>query len=617
MALEPESGLAWYDAGRKDLNLVIGVQSPSEITTAIAYLLGNAQAAFKPAHISANCASCGGGFGGRDHTPFPLYVALAGMFFPNRPVRLANNRFEQFQLGIKRHAFKMRTQIGVDRATGKIVGFAADHALDGGGLANFSGQVASVGALAALGIYYVPKVDLTTYAFHSRGVTAGSMRCYGTIQTMTALEVQVDEICTALPLDPIEFRRRNALAAGNRTWRGTPTSCRSARPKSWISWRSIRSGRSAPKRRRADSSREFSSVPASRVATKNYGTGGDASPGIRRNRARRPDRHLLRRRSRWATVSERRWPIGSQRIWVAFADEVALAQVDTFGPLDLVTSGDPFTIDQKTQDAAARNPRWVPAISSATAASTGAHVGTHPAAEAARVIFRFGLWPAALELWGIAPKDPKAKDWEKARWKDGQLVMPGLSAASLAGSRRKGACAQRRDRRDGARLQPLGLVARDLRGRRTAVDGRHRCAGRAPRHGQICSHRSFQREVSASQPQPERTDLHGAVRHAGPHRDRPRNRRVTYRKSIQRVGMRPGVGSRDRAGTGAGRLRNGRWLCVARERCRFTRTGPATGNGTSVNTSSRAARTCRCNGLEIEMLPPVDAANRRRAWPKS
>ena len=111
---------------------------PHEIATAIAYLLGNAQAAFRPAHINTNFASCGGGFGGRDHTPFPLYVALAAMFFPDRPVRLANNRFEQFQLGIKRHAFKIRTRIGVDRATGKIVGFAADHALDGGGLANFS-----------------------------------------------------------------------------------------------------------------------------------------------------------------------------------------------------------------------------------------------------------------------------------------------------------------------------------------------------------------------------------------------------------------------------------------------------------------------------------------------
>src|SRR5260370_41265549 len=142
------------------------------------------------------------------------------MFFPNRPVRLANDRYEQFQSGIKRHAFKIRTRIGVDRATGKMVGFAADPALDGGGLANFSADVATVGAITALGIYDVPKVDVTTYAFHSRGVTAGSMRGFGTLQTATALEVLIDEIASALPLDPIELRRRNALATGGRTMAG-------------------------------------------------------------------------------------------------------------------------------------------------------------------------------------------------------------------------------------------------------------------------------------------------------------------------------------------------------------------------------------------------------------
>ena len=126
-------------------------------------------------------------------------------------MRLAHDRFQQFQAGIKRHAFKMRTRIGVDRATGKITAFAADHVLDGGGLANFSASVATVGATAAIGIYDVPKVDVTTVALHSRGVTAGSMRGYGTLQTMTALEVLIDEAATALQLDPIEFRRRNAL----------------------------------------------------------------------------------------------------------------------------------------------------------------------------------------------------------------------------------------------------------------------------------------------------------------------------------------------------------------------------------------------------------------------
>ena len=113
------------------------------------------------------------------------------------------------------------------------------------------------------------------------------------------------------------------------------------------------------------------------------------------------------------------------------ADEISLAQPEHFGALALVTSGDPYTISQATQDAAQRNPRWVPAISTATTASIGAHVGTHAAAAAARVIFRFGLWPAALELWRIAPTDPRVKQWEQARWQDGQLVVPGLAPLRL------------------------------------------------------------------------------------------------------------------------------------------------------------------------------------------
>jgi CO/xanthine dehydrogenase Mo-binding subunit len=430
MFLEPESGIAWYDARRKNLELVVGVQSPYEAAESVAYLLGNAQAAFKPAHINGNFAYCGGGFGGRDHTPFPLYVALAAVFFPNRPVRLANNRFEQFQSGIKRHAFKIRTWIGVDRATGKMFAFAADHALDGGGLANYSATVASVGANAALGIYYVPKVDVTTYAFHSRGVTAGSMRGYGTLQPMTALEVLVDEICTALPLDPIEFRRRNALATGGRTMAGNPyiVSIRTPEILDKLEQHPIWRERAEQKAR----GRQAGILVGTGIAcvTKDYGTGGD---GTLASVELTPDGRIIIH----CDYVEMGTGIGTavaNRVAAhlgSVADEIALAQVDTFGPLALVTSGDSYTISQKTQDAAARNPRWVPAISTASTASIGAHVGTHPAAEAARIIFRFGLWPAALELWGIAPKDPKASEWKAARWKDGQLVMPGLAPLAL------------------------------------------------------------------------------------------------------------------------------------------------------------------------------------------
>jgi CO/xanthine dehydrogenase Mo-binding subunit len=48
------------------------------------------------------------------------------------------------------------------------------------------------------------------------------------------------------------------------------------------------------------------------------------------------------------------------------------------------------------------------------------------------VIFRFGLWPAALDLWRIAPNDPRAARWQTARWNEGQLTAPGLSPLALS-----------------------------------------------------------------------------------------------------------------------------------------------------------------------------------------
>jgi CO/xanthine dehydrogenase Mo-binding subunit len=430
MFLEPECGLGWYDVARRKLELVLGVQSPYEAAESVAFLLGKTRAPFKPARINAQFAYVGGGFGGRDHTPFPLYVALAAMFFPGHPVRLAHDRYQQFQAGIKRHPYKMRTRIGIDRASGKIRAFAADHVLNGGGLANYAASVAVVGATGAIGIYDIPKVDVTTVALHSRGVTTGSMRGYGTLQTMTALEVLIDEAAAALPLDPIEFRRRNALKTSGRTMTGNPYSVSIRTPEilDKLEKHPIWQQRAEEKARARPGVVIGIGVAC---ATKDYGTGADCSLGsveIDRNGRISIHSDAVEMGNGVGTALANRVAAYLGGI----ADEVAVAQVDTFAPLALVTSGDSYSIKQGAQDAAQRNPRWVPAISSATSASIGAHVGTHAAAEAARVVFRFGLWPAALALWRIAPTDPRAGKWAKASWKDGQLSMPGLPPLALA-----------------------------------------------------------------------------------------------------------------------------------------------------------------------------------------
>jgi CO/xanthine dehydrogenase Mo-binding subunit len=432
MFLEPESGLGWYDTTRKSLELVLGVQSPYEAAIeSVAWLLGEASASFKPAHINAQFAYMGGAFGGRDHTPFPLYVALAAMFLPARAVRLAHDRYQQFQGGIKRHPFKMRTRMGIDRATGRIRAFAADHVLDGGGLANFSGQVATVGATAAIGIYDIPKVDITTVALHSRGVTAGSMRGYGTLQTMTALEVLIDEAASELSLGPIEFRRRNALAPGGRTMTGNPyrVSVRTAEILDKLERHPIWQQRAEHKARAQEAGMVVGTGVA--CATKDYGTGADSSLG-------RVELDPQGRIAIWCDHVEMGTAVGTALANAVaehlggVADEVSLARIDSFDALALISSGDPYTMSQAEQDAAQANPRWVPRISSVTTASIGAHVGTHAATEAARVVFRFGLWPAALSLWRIAPTDRRAKAWETAVWKAGQLVMPGLPPLALS-----------------------------------------------------------------------------------------------------------------------------------------------------------------------------------------
>lgn len=429
--LEPECGLAWYDAGSRKLELVVSSQSPYEAAESIAYLLGEARAPFKPAHINAQFAYIGGAFGGKDHTPFPLYVALAAAFFPDRPVRLAHDRYQQFQGGIKRHAFKMRTRIGVERATGKIYAFAADHVLDGGGLANYSDAVATVSATAALGIYYVPRVDITTIALHSRGVTAGSMRGYGTLQTMTALEVLVDEVAAALPLDPIEFRRRNALKPGGRTIAGNPytVSIRTPEILDKLEMHPIWRQRAEEKARGQQAGLLIGTGVA--CATKDYGTGADGTLGkVEIDPQGRIAIHCDHVEMGTAVGTALANRVAAHIGGVA--DEVTVAQIDAFGALELVTSGDPYTMDQGTQDALQRNSRWVPAISTATTSSIGAHVGTHAAAEAARVIFRFGLWPAALDLWRIEPTDPRASKWAEARWQNGRLIAPDLTPLALS-----------------------------------------------------------------------------------------------------------------------------------------------------------------------------------------
>src|SRR5690606_23473779 len=144
----------------------------------------------------------------------PFYGLVCALYGDGTPVRVANDRYEQFQSALKRHAFDIDYRMAVDRKSGKIQSFVAEMVADGGGRCNFSPSVAMVGATAAQSVYYIPQSDLMARADASRGVDAGSARGYGTLQSMAATEMLVDEAAVKLGFDPIEFRLRNAFKPG-------------------------------------------------------------------------------------------------------------------------------------------------------------------------------------------------------------------------------------------------------------------------------------------------------------------------------------------------------------------------------------------------------------------
>ncbi len=434
--MEPEAGLAWYDSGTRKLELVIGVQSPQQAAASVAMLVSKNAADKVVAKVVAHCADVGGAFGGKDHTIYQLYVALAGLFSPGRPVRLANDRFDQFQFGIKRHAITMRSRMAVDRTTGRIAAFAADQDLDGGGLANLSAAVAFVGATASVGMYDVPKVDVATVARHSRAVTAGSMRGFGALQTMTALEVMIDEAAARLGQDPVAFRKTNLLKTGGKTMVGNVISgdLRSGEVLDRLASKPVWSARATEKARRAAAAPNKAYGVGLACVSTVFGSGSDPAFALVEVD---PTGRI--------TLTSQAVEIGTgvatalavrlaDRLGVA-ADEVKLGVLDGWDVLGLVTPDDPFTITREQQDAAAKNPRWAPDVAQDTTASISAHVHTAVAAEAANVILRFGLWPAARAIWSAGRFGGQAAGefvrFDDVRFVDGRLTAEGMEPLAL------------------------------------------------------------------------------------------------------------------------------------------------------------------------------------------
>ncbi|MGO2346241.1 MAG: molybdopterin cofactor-binding domain-containing protein, partial [Providencia sp.] len=254
-AMEPDNSNTWYDAKTKTLHILTATQSPAGVVNAAAEL-SKRNKHFPVENIILLTGSTVG-YGSKDYSVFPFYAMVASFYADGLPVRMANDRYEQFQMGMKRHSIEMDVTIIGDRKTGKflfiyqtylsfdrrrwlhpfqmgmkrhsiemdvtIIGdrktgkfdiLRGTYNCNGGGRENLSVAVSHVAVRGAQSIYYFPKSDLTALAMATPAVEAGSMRGFGSLQSMAITELMVDEIAHNLNIDPIELRRRNAILEG-------------------------------------------------------------------------------------------------------------------------------------------------------------------------------------------------------------------------------------------------------------------------------------------------------------------------------------------------------------------------------------------------------------------
>ena len=159
----------------------------------------------------------GGAFGGKEDYPSVIgsHAALLAMK-SGRPVKLTYDRMEDLAATPKRHPSRTRHRTAVDES-GKLLAMDIELATDGGAYSTLSSTVLSRATLHSCGPYVCPNVRVRSRSWATNTVPYGAFRGFGAPQATFAIERHMDEIASAIGLDPIELRRRNFLHDGATT----------------------------------------------------------------------------------------------------------------------------------------------------------------------------------------------------------------------------------------------------------------------------------------------------------------------------------------------------------------------------------------------------------------
>jgi putative selenate reductase molybdopterin-binding subunit len=206
-AIEPHITITWLDP---DNRLVIrtSTQVPYHTRRQVAMIL---QLPVQRVHVIK--PRIGGGFGGKQEM---LLEDICGALTlaSRRPVKIEYTREEEFYMARSRHPQILHIKMGVKR-DGSILANQIKVLATTGAYGSHSSTVQGNTGSKVLPLYRAPHMKFECHVVYTNTPVAGAFRGYGCPQGYFAQESLVDEIAHELGMDPIEFRKKNVIRAGD------------------------------------------------------------------------------------------------------------------------------------------------------------------------------------------------------------------------------------------------------------------------------------------------------------------------------------------------------------------------------------------------------------------
>ncbi|MEE8109981.1 MAG: xanthine dehydrogenase family protein molybdopterin-binding subunit [bacterium] len=161
----------------------------------------------------------GGAFGGKLGEDPMGHIAASLAMKTGRPVRLLNNRLDEFQGSRPRMPVNIHLKMGV-RRDGTLAAKETRIVGNNGAYSCFSYEVIQVTATRMDNLYRQENLKTDACLVYTNLIPAGAFRGFGNPQMSFAMESHMDVLAEKLGMDPAEFRLRNVVHQGETSIHG-------------------------------------------------------------------------------------------------------------------------------------------------------------------------------------------------------------------------------------------------------------------------------------------------------------------------------------------------------------------------------------------------------------